>query len=184
MAKLDDVKQQAGELTADEMRDLRAWLAMQLGTSGESIASTATPSPKPTKRPHLEDGADMLANDLIHSIAERMRSIQGEAMSPHRLKQGPQWLQFRQIVREELYPYFNELVERNRVKRTAFIELVVRLLSDTLTGWGVPVTSRTMMTNAYRIPSVVNKAFPGYAASGLLHLVIRSENDDVRNEQD
>lgn len=61
------------------------------------------------------------------------------------------------------------------VERLALYRTGVELLYTNLSRAGLPVSSRTIMNQIHRIPSILNKAFPGYSQLGLLWLVVRAK---------
>lgn len=60
-----------------------------------------------------------------------------------------------------------------RVQQAALLDLGFGLLHESLCAGGYSTSARALMSHAHRIPSVINKAFPGYAASGLLSMIVR-----------
>lgn len=63
---------------------------------------------------------------------------------------------------------------RTRVERRALLELGMDLLYRQLRDAGYPVSARTLLAHAHRLPAAVDVSFPGYAALGMLGMVIRS----------
>ncbi len=53
------------------------------------------------------------------------------------------------------------------------VKIGVKLLASNLEEIGVPVGGVTLMRHIHRMPSVLNRAFPGYAASGALYMLVR-----------
>lgn len=60
----------------------------------------------------------------------------------------------------------------DKIQRRALFQIGLKLLYDNLTAMGIPVTSVTMMHHVHRVPAMINQQLPGYAESGLLHLVV------------
>jgi len=63
----------------------------------------------------------------------------------------------------------------DKVQRRTLVEIGLKLLYRNMVELGVPVSGVTLMNQIYRIPSMINKAFPGYAESGLLKMIVRKE---------
>lgn len=70
-----------------------------------------------------------------------------------------------------------------RVKQRALLHVGIELLFADLQKIGLAATSRLVMAHAHRIPAVINRAFPGYAQQGLLHLIIRGATNHVRKKR-
>lgn len=66
-------------------------------------------------------------------------------------------------------------VEESYIHRKALLGLAVKLLYDDMSHQGIPVSARVVVRHLHRIPAVLNRHFPGYAQSGLLRYIIRSE---------
>lgn len=71
---------------------------------------------------------------------------------------------------------------KTRNAHRALLSLGLQLLYDRLVKEGYPAGGRTLMNNIHRLPSTVNSHFPGYAASGMLGMIIK-EGSDVRKER-
>ena len=167
--KYDELKDAASKLTPDMMRDLRDYLNMLLGTG----APTSKPLPKDTK--HEE-----MAIFCLDAIVEHMRSKGADTASRGMLMKTMAFTAFHQKFREGLAVFFENAAPKH-VQRMAILRMAVSLLYDNLEAMGVAVSSRTVMAHVHRLPAVLNQAFPGYAASGKLHLSTRLENGDEDN---
>jgi len=56
----------------------------------------------------------------------------------------------------------------NRDAQQAVLTEGVDLICGQLASWGVVVTARSVVRNLDKLPAVLDRAYPGYAASGLL----------------
>lgn len=81
----------------------------------------------------------------------------------------------------EIGGFLRKAARRSQIRLHALTRVGVNELIDGMLEMGWPVSAVTIMSNIHRIPAVLNQAFPGYAAAGLLHLVVR-EDDDARKE--
>jgi hypothetical protein len=63
----------------------------------------------------------------------------------------------------------------DKTAQRAMLKLGIGLLHHDLVQMGWAVTSRLLMAHIHRMPAAINRAFPGYAASGLLNMIIRGE---------
>jgi hypothetical protein len=60
----------------------------------------------------------------------------------------------------------------SRTERLLIYRTSVQLLYVNMTKMGIPTSARSIMTHSSRIPAVLNRAFPGYAKLGALHLIV------------
>lgn len=63
----------------------------------------------------------------------------------------------------------------NKTQQRAAVKIGVELLVQELMKIGLAVTSRSLMNHAHRIPSMINRAFPGYVQAGLLSMIVRGD---------
>ncbi len=71
----------------------------------------------------------------------------------------------------------------NRIERLAMFRVAIELLYANMVEMSVPVSTRTIMNHVHRIPSVLNRAFPGYAKMAVLHIVVRKPTKGNSNGQ-
>jgi hypothetical protein len=86
----------------------------------------------------------------------------------------------RKVMDEGIDSFFANACQNKMVAKRALINLAVQLLHTNIVDMGVAVSARTLMAQVHRIPSVLDKAFPGYAQAGMLHLVVRPERTAKR----
>lgn len=77
---------------------------------------------------------------------------------------------------------------KTRVQQEGLLRIGIGLLRDNLEQMGWPTSSATIMAHIHRLPSVLNREFPGYASAKMLHLVVRQDADmgdhsDVREKR-
>jgi len=64
-----------------------------------------------------------------------------------------------------------------RSETSALLTFAVELLMEDLQSMNLAIGARNLMNHIHRIPAVVNRCFPGYARSGLLHqMILRRKN--------
>jgi hypothetical protein len=71
-----------------------------------------------------------------------------------------------------LLQYLEQGAGKQRLHKQALLMLGLELLSQNLEEIRIPVTSRILLRYLPRLPSVINRAFPGYWQSGLLPWVL------------
>ena len=154
--------------------------------AGGTVAKTGglTPQQKGMTR------ADEFANFTLGVIVEVMQSKGADTTHAGMLVKTQQWPPFRAKFHDDARPgdrvgslttFFDRVVKRNRVAQHALMRISIGLLYEDLVQMNIAVSSRAVMAHIHRIPSVLNKAFPGYASAGLLPLVVR-EDQNVRSQ--
>lgn len=162
---LTDAKRLMAELGDADLRQLRAAISARLD------AGLSKPSSK-------KGTIDLVLEEIVTT----MKARHGEYSAPPLLKRSQGYPAFREKVEGDLEKYFEE-AEANRIERTALIHFAIGLLVENLRRMRLPISARAVMNHIHRLPSVVDRAFPGYAESGLLHLVIRKEERNARQER-
>lgn len=119
--------------------------------------------------PNVMDDADGLVLDALTSTLTRL-SV--EHASIYFLRKHPHYSLFKTRC-SDLMPFFRAAVATRNEQRL-LLELAMELLYKELTEMGIAVSCRTMMNHVHRIPAVLNKHFPGYAASGLLSWILKT----------
>lgn len=66
--------------------------------------------------------------------------------------------------------------ELTRLQRVSCLALFARLAFDRLNTVGAPVSGKSMLQQLENTPALLDEAFPGYAESGLLGLVLRRQS--------
>lgn len=72
--------------------------------------------------------------------------------------------------------------ERSQLSRNAqglVFKIAVGLLYQNMVEIGLPVSARNVMRQIHRVPAVLNRAFPGYAARGMLSWIARGRTQGV-----
>lgn len=116
-------------------------------------------------------------------IDECRRSGLDQLSSPSHLLKAAGFRLFKTKIEEQgVGDFLSTSALNNKVKANALTRLSVNLLIQDMERMGVAVSARTLMNHIHRLPAVLNKAFPGYAAAGLLHLVLGTEIQNVRQE--
>lgn len=94
------------------------------------------------------------------------------------LMQGQAFKRFSTVVEDEgIADFLRQSARQSRVRERGLIRLAVNLLIEDLHFMSVAVSPGTLMRSVERVPAVLDRAFPGYAAAGLLHLVVRKEGE-------
>lgn len=161
----------------DRGRVFRALKAIP-GPKSEYLVQTA-PTAGATAPPDKASGDIDLCLSAI-SIMLQKRGL--EFVSPYILKRHPGFASFAAKV-----PPIMRLLRKtttNRIELDYLLELSASLLYDDLTHQGFnAVSSRLIINHFHRVPSILNKNFPGYLSAGLLgHVIKRKVPTHVRKK--
>lgn len=142
----------------------------------------------PSGKTRKEQASETWAEQAVYVIAKVCQEKGTDFSSPAALKASPQFKAMQAKFREDdgaLENYFKNAVDRNRVQAQALLRVGVVLLIEAMKEQELPIAARYVMTSIHRVPSVIGRAFPGYAESGMLGLVIglsQKGNRNVRKE--
>jgi len=147
-------------LTTEELQSLRNHIAALIAMGPSSADTILTAS----------------SHDdwVLMGICDYMRSNQIDLAGVQQLTSGRHYDTFKGKL-----PSLHKFLANggNKNVQRALLRLGIGLLHHDIVQMGLAVSSRLMMAHIHRIPGVINRAFPGYAQAGLLHMIIRSELD-------
>lgn len=175
-------------LPTDRLLDVRNYCTLLLSQRDGGSPANGNAAPTKEKTAKAKNRNDETALEMLDCIVEVMQSKGADETPRSMLEKSNAFAAYRAKFRDNVDPgdrygsltrYFDRVMKANRVRRRALMRLAAGLLYENLIAMDVAVSSRTMMSHVHRIPAVLNRNFPGYAANGMLHLVVRGE-DDVR----
>ena len=108
---------------------------------------------------------------VLDTLCQTLSGLGVEHTSATMLRTASQYSAFKGKV-----PGIMQYVRRQcptRVKQRALLVVGITLLYENMVTIGLPVSSRYLMGQIHRFPSVLNAEFPGYAHAGLLGMVVR-----------
>lgn len=114
-------------------------------------------------------------DEILEAISLVVLRAAGEVAPSVALRRTPQFSGLRSKV-PALEAFAAEHAP-DRTRRRALFALGFDLLRAHLAAIGLPVTARTLMAHAHRLPAALDAAFPGYARAGLLGMVLVTEED-------
>lgn len=98
----------------------------------------------------------------------------GPACPPlHAARRSKHWPAFSRSA-PALLAFAAEFKPRNRAERRAALMICVEVFSDWLAERRIPVYWSTLASGLDKVPGLVDRAFPGYRASGMLPAILRS----------
>lgn len=74
---------------------------------------------------------------------------------------------------DDVAAFFAKISSHRLVQDSILVEGISLLYDDLLQWQGIAISSHTILQQIHRLPSTLNRAFPGYAESGKLHKVIK-----------
>lgn len=126
---------------------------------------------KPDARAGAKDEVD--CELVLQAIITFMHTSGLEFPSMSTLKRASCYPSFCRTV-PGLITYINTAAA-NRQEQLTMLGIGVELLHHNLVEIYGSADARSIMRQIHRVPSLINKAFPGYAQGGLLGMILRSE---------
>ena len=140
--------------------------AMQL----RDISSRINLLSKSSTKAH--DGKQEFGIRVLEAISSVMKKNNADAASVTTLRKSAAYASAREKV-QDLQIYFEKISKSKLVQDQVLKESVGLLYYDLLSWQGVAVSCHTLLQQIHRIPAVLNRAFPNYAASGLLSKIVK-----------
>jgi hypothetical protein len=152
-------------LTSSELQELRAHISvlLQLGP-GSADRAVALPD----------------APEELVMIAQHGRDKGGRLIPTTDLMRAKQYDTFKSKL-----PRVRAFIQQvgSRTAQRALFKVGLVLLERDMMQRRMAPSYMSFMNELHRIPGLINREFPGYAANGLLKLIIRREDKHVRKEQ-
>jgi hypothetical protein len=108
---------------------------------------------------------------LLAALCDAMKKNNVETPSVNSLRKSAAYVGARDKI-QDLSDYF-ESVSKSKLVQDSILKIAINLLYHDLLAWNVPVSSHTVLKQCHRLPSVLSRHFPGYAASGLLTKLVK-----------
>ena len=113
---------------------------------------------------------------VSEAICTAFRKLNVECPNPNTLRKSAAYASAKDKF-TDLAAFFDK-VSSQRIVQDAVLVLAIEQLYSSMLQWGTPISSHTVLQQAHRIPAALNQAFPGYAASGMLHKVVKYESSN------
>lgn len=160
----DELRNIIGKLpsfSAEERAQLSAALAAT-GSLGKSAKTAKT--------------EDSDADLVLDALCSTVRKLGVENTSPNMLKKVPQYNAFRDKC-ATVRAFVMKSGCATRLEQQALLALGFELLYSERAVFGNAISSRVLMAQVHRIPSLIDAHFPGYARAGMLGWIVnRKEN--------
>lgn len=158
---LKKAKKLAEKLTPDEL----AKLATHIATLSHFTRTASAP----------ESATERNVDRVLSILVDFGRAEGLEHASVHMLRTGRDFPSFASKV-DELDAYVAKASGGTRTQEVAFWNLAFKLLADDMRQMQIGVTVRTIMRTVHRVPAIMHKSFPGYAATGMLATLLFDEH--------
>lgn len=152
-------------LTTSELQELRAHITvlLQLGPASADRAVAISEAPE----------------ELVY-LAEHGRDRGGIPIATTDMMNGAHYDAFKNKL-PRVRAYISQV--GSKTAQRALFKLGLVLIERSLRAVGAAPTYVSLMQNLHRMPGLINREFPGYAANGILKLIIRGEDKNVRTKQ-
>lgn len=110
----------------------------------------------------------------LHAALEALGGVQGLRKVPPLgvLRKGPLGRSFREGS-QTIAAYILDVWGKQReLKKRKLTDLLLGILLDWILSGPAPVSLKALVENLHQVPALMDEAFPGYKASGLLPLVL------------
>lgn len=118
------------------------------------------------------NGKQDVGERILQAICTVMKKNNVDCPSVLTLKKSAAYGQSKEKF-NDLQTYIEYLSKSKLIQDSILREAISLLYHDLLQWQGVAVSSHLILRQVHRIPAVVNKSFPGYAASGLLSMIVK-----------
>jgi hypothetical protein len=108
---------------------------------------------------------------VLSAICDVLRKNNIENISPHFLRKSVAYANARGKM-DDLSAFFGR-ISKQRMVQDAILRNGLELLYYDLVSMNIAVSSHTLLNHIHRIPATLNRHFPGYAQSGMLHKIVK-----------
>lgn len=119
----------------------------------------------------FSNGKSDFGNRVVEVTCNFFRSEGIECPTPNLLKRSQAYVQAKGKI-DNLATFF-EKISQHKLVQDAVLAIAIENLYNELVQWGISVSSHTVLQNIHRVPAVLNRSYPGYAQSGLLHKIVK-----------
>lgn len=152
-----------------ELPQLSVGQLSELSTRIKLLSKTAT---------NEHTGKQEFGDRVLQAVCDVMKRNNLETPHPVTLKKSSAYVNAKAKI-EDLSTYFEKISHLKLVQDSILKVAIELLLFDMLQWQGVAVSSHSLLKQAHRIPSMLNRAFPGYAQSGFLTKIVKGANESA-----
>ena len=120
--------------------------------------------------PKEHDGKSDFGIRVLQAICDVLSKNNVEVCTIHTLRRSSAFVQSKDKIKD-LGTYF-EQIDKSKLVQDAILRQAIDLLYHDLIQWkGIAISSHTLLRHIHRIPSVLNRNFPGYGPQLLVKIV-------------
>lgn len=121
-------------------------------------------------------GKQDFGDRVLNTICSVMRKNNVETPNPVNLRKSAAYASCKGKF-EDLSVFF-ATISKSKLVQDAILKEAVQLLYNDLLHWqNIAISSHTLLKQIHRIPSVLNKNYPGYLQSGMLTAIVKGANE-------
>lgn len=148
-------------LTPAQLQDVQARTAFLLGNAS-----------KPKERKFLTQGVAEV-REAYDILAVELKERGLGALPWGVFERGTGFMKYK-AASNALWRMVDDCAATKRTDRRRVAQLLVHLSAKYMEERGAPITAKTIISGLVKLPHVLDHFFPGYARSGLLHLLKRT----------
>lgn len=153
------------------INELPALTAAQLNDLSTRVKLLGKTTPKE------HSGKQEFGDRVLQAICIVMKRNNAETPSINVLRKSSAYVSSGAKI-DDLHGYI-EKVGKSKILQDAVLKTALELLYMDLLNWqNVAISSHTLIKQIHRIPSTLNRHFPGYAQSGLLAKLVKGASYD------
>lgn len=122
------------------------------------------------------DGKQEFGDRVLQALCDVMKRNNLETPHSATLKKSAAYVNAKAKI-EDLSVYFEKISKQKLVQDSILKVAIDLLITDMLSWQGVAVSSHSVLKQIHRIPSMLNRSFPGYATSGLLTKIVKGADE-------
>jgi hypothetical protein len=167
MLTMEQIKAALPLLTNYELQEIRKQITVLLGLGGGGAKHPSNRTEDQTSNTEYTD-----EDFVLRAVCTAVQRANGSSIQPHALRGSSSAMA---SLRQHL-PNLIEYIEAiDPLSRHGFLDMAMTMLVENIKQQMLPVTPLVVIRNLRRLPALVDVAFPGYYANGLLGFVIRTK---------
>lgn len=114
---------------------------------------------------------DSFGSRFLGALKDVLLKLNGEIINPIRLAKGATFAKNKDKLAQ--LQVFIEATSQRRIVQDQILRIGLEKLYKDLVEWGeFAISSSTLISHLHRIPATLDKHFPGYAAAGMLEILV------------
>lgn len=165
-----------------EQAQYKCWLAGLPSLTEKQLSELVTRIKLLSKGADKEHtGKQSFQDRFVQTLCSMMSSKGVECPNPTILKKSSAYVSSKDKLKD-LASFF-ETISKSKLVQDSILKIALDQLYNDMLQWkGISVSSHLLLKNAHRIPSTLNRSFPGYAQSGLLTKLVKGAGNEPSNQ--